>query len=100
MTPLECVIAARELLEDVTPLWRDCGRACGGACCQSDEDGQGGVYLFPGERTLLEDADWAEVRPSAFAPLGATAVITAVPFFLPFTVPSGYTTATFLLEVA
>ena len=49
---LDAVIAARDLLSTVTPLKRDCGRSCGGACCQSDEDGQGGMLLFPGEERL------------------------------------------------
>lgn len=40
---------------------RDCGRLCGAACCQPDADGQGGVYLFPGEEELLGPLDWAEV---------------------------------------
>ena len=52
MDALEAVMAARELLADVTPLNGDCGRCCGGACCQSDEDGQGGMLLFPGEEAL------------------------------------------------
>lgn len=52
MNALEAVMAARELLADVTPLNGDCGRCCGGACCQSDEDGQGGMLLFPGEEAL------------------------------------------------
>ncbi len=55
MEPLDYVIAARELLEQVTPLNGDCGRYCGGACCQSDEDGQGGMLLFPGEGALYRD---------------------------------------------
>ena len=52
MGPLDPVIAARTLLKDLTPLKRDCGRICGAACCQSDEDGQGGMLLFPGEEKL------------------------------------------------
>ncbi|MBE5781754.1 MAG: hypothetical protein E7329_00400 [Clostridiales bacterium] len=52
MNPLEAVQAARALLEAVTPLKLDCGRFCGGACCESDEDGQGGMLLFPGEEAL------------------------------------------------
>ncbi len=52
MEPLDSVIAARALLESVTPLRRDCGRACGAACCRGDEDGQGGMLLFPGEEAL------------------------------------------------
>ena len=55
MEPLEQVIAARRLLENITPLNQDCGRYCGGACCQSDEDGQGGMLLFPGEEALYRE---------------------------------------------
>lgn len=46
------LIKARELLECVTPLRLDCGRQCGAACCQPDEDGKGGMLLFPGEEEL------------------------------------------------
>lgn len=58
----EYLLAARALLMDVTPMARDCGRMCGAACCQPDEDGQGGVHLFPGEEELLGEVVWAEVR--------------------------------------
>ena len=51
---------ARELLLNVTPMNRDCGRICGAACCQPDEDGQGGVFLFPGEEDLV-GLDWATI---------------------------------------
>ena len=54
MELLEAVVEARRILNDVTPLKTDCGRACGGACCQPDEDGQGGMLLFPGEEALYE----------------------------------------------
>ena len=53
----------------LTPMTGDCGALCGAACCRPDEDGQGGVHLFPGERALLEDRDWCRVLPSAFAPV-------------------------------
>lgn len=43
---------ARELLRDVTPLKRDCGRLCGGECCKSDETGENGMLLFPFEETF------------------------------------------------
>ena len=52
MEAMEAVLQARELLRELTPLRQDCGRYCGGACCQSDEDGQGGMLLFPGEEAL------------------------------------------------
>ena len=54
MEPLEAVVAARALLAGKTPLKIDCGRYCGAACCQSDEDGQGGMLLFPGEDALYD----------------------------------------------
>ena len=54
MEPLEAVVAARALLAGKTPLKKDCGRSCGAACCQSDEDGQGGMLLFPGEDALYD----------------------------------------------
>lgn len=54
MEALEAVLFCRELLENTTPLRQDCGRYCGGACCQSDEDGQGGMLLFPGEEALYD----------------------------------------------
>ena len=54
MDALEAILFCREILEDVTPLRQDCGRFCGGACCQSDEDNQGGMLLFPGEEALYD----------------------------------------------
>lgn len=68
------------LIENLTPLKTDCGLTCGAACCQADEDGQGGVKLFPGEAQAYEDADWAKIEggeltcggrcPRALRPLG------------------------------
>ncbi len=52
MDALDRVIRARELLKDVTPLKTDCGRVCGHACCRQDENGKGGMLLFPGEEAL------------------------------------------------
>ncbi|MBR6184802.1 MAG: hypothetical protein IKQ41_00905 [Clostridia bacterium] len=52
--PLDRVMRAREMLSALTPLRMDCGRCCGGACCQCDEDGQGGMLLFPGEEALYD----------------------------------------------
>ncbi len=43
---------ARELLRDVTPLKKNCGRLCDAACCQSDESGENGMLLFPYEEEL------------------------------------------------
>ncbi len=43
------------LLDDLTPLRRDCGHVCGAACCGSCLPGgeEAGMRLFPGEETLL-----------------------------------------------
>lgn len=54
MEALDAVLRAREMLMDVTPLRRDCGGVCGAACCACDEDGQGGMLLFPGEDALYD----------------------------------------------
>jgi len=54
--PAGCpVLAARALLDKVTPLNRDCGALCGAACCQADEDGRGGMLLYPGEENCYAD---------------------------------------------
>jgi hypothetical protein len=53
---------ARRLLERLTPLKTDCGLTCGAACCRADEDGQGGVTLFPGEARLYKGAEWARIE--------------------------------------
>ena len=52
MKGLDALRRARESLADATPLLRDCGGLCGGACCQPDCDGRGGMLLFPGEEAL------------------------------------------------
>jgi Fe-S-cluster containining protein len=38
---------------DTTPLTVDCGKLCGGACCESDDNEETGMYLFPGEEKLF-----------------------------------------------
>ena len=57
---LKLLEAARKRLMDITPMAWDCGMKCEVACCQPDEDGQGGMYLFPGEEALC-GGDWAEI---------------------------------------
>jgi len=63
MKHIETIMEARRLLESLTPLRSDCGALCGAACCKSDEDGQGGVYLVPGEEALYQSVDWARLNP-------------------------------------
>lgn len=65
----ETLLKAYAAIGGATPMVNDCGLLCGAACCRPDDDGQGGVYLFPGERALLGDPDWGRIVPSAFAPM-------------------------------
>ena len=58
----EALLTARSILENSTPLCSDCGQLCGAACCASDSDGQGGVYLFPEEESFYTDIPWAKVE--------------------------------------
>ena len=62
------VLRARELLGDLTPLKTDCGRLCGGACCQGDE--QTGMLLFPGEERSFENCNLGRVIPANFSLAG------------------------------
>ena len=57
-----CLKEAYDLIGDKTPLKSDCGEWCGAACCGTDADGQGGVWLYPGEAENLSGAEWAEIR--------------------------------------
>lgn len=42
-----------DFYSDTTPLCVDCGNLCGGACCESDDNEETGMYLFPGEEKLF-----------------------------------------------
>ena len=48
----DALFSAREKLNYVTPLKRDCGRVCGARCCRSCEGEETGMLLFPGEEEL------------------------------------------------
>lgn len=61
----DAVLTARKLLDTLTPLKTDCGRLCGGACCQGDE--QTGMLLFPGEDALYTDCGFARVLSADFS---------------------------------
>ena len=69
MDALNTVLAAREMLDALTPLKTDCGRLCQGACCRGDE--ATGMLLFPGEEALYEGCAFARVVPTDFS-LGGT----------------------------
>jgi len=55
---------AKEMLRDVTPLKRDCGRLCGARCCRSLEGEETGMLLFPGEEDDYEDAPGWRILPA------------------------------------
>ena len=69
MSEGNAVLAARELLENLTPLKTDCGRLCQGACCRGDE--ATGMLLFPGEEALYEGCAFARIEATGFS-LGGT----------------------------
>ena len=65
----DALTRAYEIMGRLTPMLSDCGLLCGAACCRPDEDGQGGVYLFPGEEALLAGCGWGRVQPGNLAPM-------------------------------
>lgn len=61
--------AAREKLNQVTPLKTDCGRVCGARCCRSLEGEETGMLLFPGEEAAYAGKAGWRVIPSARGPV-------------------------------
>lgn len=51
---------ANKIIGDKTPLRKDCGKVCGGACCKGDSDT--GMLLFPFEETTLTVTEKDSVR--------------------------------------
>ena len=76
---LEAVKAARDLLENVTPLPTDCGAFCSAACCKDDPDYEtSGMLLFPGEEDfgiIPVEAMSAGVPVIAYGRGGATETV-------------------------
>lgn len=58
------ILEAYSIIGSLTPLDGDCGELCAKACCLPDEDGQGGMLLFPGEEALCEGS-WCEIASCA-----------------------------------
>lgn len=58
---IEIIRRAYEAIGEKTPMESDCGALCSAACCFTDEDGQGGVNLLPGEEKQLQDIDWGKI---------------------------------------
>ncbi|MDD6884865.1 MAG: hypothetical protein PUD50_14255 [Eubacteriales bacterium] len=61
MDSAEALENAYRQMGDCTPLDGDCGALCESACCQEDEDGQGGVWLLGPELETLSRVGWAKV---------------------------------------
>ena len=53
------------MLDTVTPLSKDCGMLCDGACCKDGENERKGMLLFPGEEKLLSGKGY-DIRPSSW----------------------------------
>ena len=60
---------AREKLNSVTPLKKDCGRVCDAACCRSPENEEIGMLLFPGEEEVYSGKDGWMIRETAMGPM-------------------------------
>ena len=59
------VSAAREKLNQATPLKTDCGRVCGARCCRPLEGEETGMLLFPGEAEAYAGKPGWKVRKTA-----------------------------------
>ncbi|MCR5565368.1 MAG: hypothetical protein K6F61_00840 [Clostridiales bacterium] len=59
------VSAAREKLNQATPLKNDCGRVCGARCCRPMEGEETGMMLFPGEAEAYAGKPGWKVRKTA-----------------------------------
>ena len=57
--------AAREKLNQATPLKTDCGRVCGARCCRPLEGEETGMLLFPGEVEAYAGKPGWKVRKTA-----------------------------------
>jgi len=65
----EILERAYAAIGDLTPMLTDCGTLCEAACCEADEDGQGGVYLFPGEEACIGACEWGRIEADSFGPM-------------------------------
>ena len=62
---MDVLWTARGILEDVTPLKRDCGRVCGARCCEPLEGEETGMLLFPGEEACYAGQPGWALRDTA-----------------------------------
>ena len=56
------VSAAREKLNTVTPLKKDCGRVCGARCCRPLDGEETGMLLFPSEAEAYAGKEGWRIR--------------------------------------
>ena len=56
------VSAAREKLNNVTPLKKDCGRVCDARCCRTLDGEETGMLLFPSEAEAYAGKEGWEIR--------------------------------------
>ena len=61
----DALFLAREKLNHVTPLKRDCGRVCGARCCRSCDGEETGMLLFPGEEALYREKEGWRILDTA-----------------------------------
>lgn len=52
-----------KLLDEVTPLSKDCGVLCDKACCK-EEDEPAGMFVFPFEEELLKNVEFGYMEDS------------------------------------
>ena len=65
----DALFLAREKLNSVTPLKRDCGRVCGSRCCDSMEGEETGMLLFPGEDALYRSLEGWKILQAPAGPM-------------------------------
>ncbi len=61
----KCILDARAILSNQTPLKTDCGSLCCSACCQGDDTT--GMLLFPGEEELLESVSFGRILTTHYS---------------------------------
>ena len=65
----DALFAARLLLENITPMKRDCGKICDAACCRAPEGETAGMLLFPGEEEAYRGREGWRIERGADGPL-------------------------------
>lgn len=69
MTPKDFYQQLYSPFDTLTPLRFDCGRLCGGACCQAGPE-LPGMYLFPGEQELFEGKEGFQIKEATLPGYG------------------------------